>query len=440
MTQAQGNKVFVGYSQSGILGVHRDPAFYVAAESFAFTPEITEINRELLVPGQAHESIELLKGMYKCSGSLVFDLHAQEGIHFLKGIFPAITSSLLGSGVYDHQFLGSNDVPMAEGFSLTCEMDLKVYYFSGVIVTSVEISGEIDNPSKITVNWIAKKWEKSDGTAGTSQGETAVSLPVTLVASTSDQINLDIDSAGAVEVTIAAGTYNTAAELQAAINTALKGTVGLMDVDDVSEVACFVDSADKVNFYTADKGATASIAWTAGGNDAGTLLCRGVPVEAAGDAGIVAPSFSTVQPFIGHQIKVLQDGAEICAEKTTVTIDAGLIGKNCLGHKFFKEPILEKKRLVNVTIEKDYQDEAAVDAWEANSNVEVEIQMDTNTIAGGMYNYTLKIYLKRVKILNAPTPVPALGVIKQTINGQAYKHDTDYLDCRVDVQNLLTEI
>lgn len=437
---ARGNKVFVGYSQNQVLGVHRDPQFYVAAESFAFTPEITEIQRELLIPGQHHESIELLKGNYNCSGSLVMDLHAQEGIHFLKGILGDVTSTLLGSGVYDHKFLGDDDIPMPAGFSFLVDLDLKTYFFSGVIVTSIEIGGEIDNPAKCTINWIAKKWERADaGTMGTSQSQNAISAPVTLVASTSDQITLNVDAVGAIEVTIAAGTY-TAPELEAAVNVAIKATAGLLDTDSVPEVACFIDSNDKVNFYTADKGTTSTVAWTAGTNDAGVLLGRGTPVEVAGTSTNATPSFSQVQPFIGHQIKIKQDDVEICADKITVTIDGGLMGRRCLGHKFITAAQFEKKRLISVSFEKDYEDENAIVAWEENSNVDIKLEARSNTLAGGTYNYDLDLFLKRVRILNSPVPVPSLGVIKQTVTGQAYKHDADYNDIRVNVQNLLTEI
>jgi hypothetical protein len=440
MTVANGNQIFIGYSQSNIFGVHRDPEYYIAAESFSFTPEIGEIERELLVPGQHHESIELLKGSYSCSGSIVFDLHAQEGIHLMKGVLGSITSTLLGSSVYKHNFLGDDSIPMSNGFSFLADLDLKTYLFSGVLITSAEISIELDNPAKITFNWIAKKWERSDdGTAGTSQGQNAISTPVTIVASTSDQIKLDIDGGGAVEVTIAAGTY-TSSELETAINTAIKATSGLLDSDDVAEVACRIDSSDKVNFYTADKGTGASVAWTAGTNDAGALLGRGTPVESAGASSNATPSFSSVQPFIGHQIKIEQDGSSICVGKLTLSIDAGIIGRKCLGHKFIKTPVFEKRRLINLSFEKDYEDENAISAWENNSNVDIKIEGRTGTVAGGSYNYDLDVFLKRVRILNAPVPAPALGVLKQTVTAKAYKYDATYNDIRFDVQNLLTSI
>jgi len=442
MTMQRGSQVFVGYSQNGILGVHRDPTHYVACESFAYNVEPIEIDREIFIPGQHHESIERLIAGFNYSGNMVFDLHPAEGIHFMKGVLGEITTTeLTGAGAIEHQFLGGDTVPMPNGFSFTVEMDRKVYLFSGVVVTSIEKVSEADGVVKCTVNWIAKLLDiSSDGTSGTSIGQNAMSFTVTLVVDTSDQIKLNIDSGGAVEITIAAGAYTTAAALEAAINTAIEGTSGLLDSDGNPEVACYIDSDNKCHFYTADKGSGAEVAWTAGTNDASTLLGMGTPVEAAGSDTIASPSYSSIAPFKAHQLSVLYAGSEIYVDKFTILIDAGIIGKRYHGHKYMRRPQLEKKRMITGSYEKDYEDETEITAAVANSNVELKGQYRTGIVAAGGVNYDADEWLKRVRITGAPHPQPIHGTLRQVVTFKAYKEDATYNDYRFDVINLLSSI
>lgn len=442
MSTQRGSQIFVGYAQSGLLGVHRDPTHYVACESFDFTPEAIEIERELLTPGQYHESVEHQICGFNYSGNMTFDFHPAEGIHLLKGALSNITSTeLTGAGVYEHQFLGSDDIPMPKGFSFTLEMDRKVFLFSGVVVTTVEKTVELDGAAKMTVNWVAKLLDiSSDGTSGTSQGQNAMSFTVTLVADTSDQIKLAIDGGSAVEVTIAAGAYTTAALLEAAVNTAIEGTTGLLDSDGNPEVACYVDSNDKINFYTADKGSGSEVTWTAGTNDANTLLGYGTPVEAAGSDTIGTPTYSTVDPYKACQISLLYEGSEIYIDKLSITIDVGVIGKRYLGHKYMRRPQFEKKRVITGTYEKDYENEDEITAWAANSDVALKVQYRTGIVAAGGVEYDADEWLQLVKITNAPHPKPTQGTIRQVATFKAYKKDAIYLDYRVDIINLLSSI
>lgn len=446
MTVARGFQGSLGYVKSGLLGVHRDPTKWIALkEPPTITPEITQIDSRLFNPGAYHLSDERLQGMFNYSGSFQMVLHPEEGVELLAGVLGSVSSSELtgaGSGIYQHTLTGSDSVPMAQGFSVTVNEDLAVKYIHGLVVTSVEISVELNGEAIATVNWIARKVETgAAGTSGTSQGEDALSFNLTITEDSNDDFKLAVDGGTVYECTIAAGTYTTAADLQAAINTAILAQSSLQDSGGLPEVACYIDDNDKVNFYTSDKGTGASVAWTAGTNDAGTVLGRGTPVEAAGTASLATPSYSSVQPFTATQLTVKQDTTSICATSCTLTIDAKIIARNCLGSKYMKEPIMEGKREVTIEIAKEYENNTAFEAWEANSNVEFELDLLTGTeiIASSGVNYELYVYLKKCRINNTPEPAfNGAGAMTQTINATSFYYDSTYKDIQMVVNNTIS--
>jgi len=448
MTIGRSSQGSFGYVKSGLMGVHRDPTKWIALkEAPSFTPEIVQIDTRLFTPGAYHQSLERLQGMFNCSGSFVMSLHPSEGIEFLKGVLGTVTSTELtgaGSGIYEHEFVGGDTVPMTEGFSLTIDYDLKTTYVSGAVVTSIELGAEVNGEVLATVNWIGKKWETgADGTSGTSQGQNAVSLPVTFEVGVSDDFKLAIDGGAAVECTITAGAYSTAATLEAAINAAIKANATLKDSEGEPEVACYVDSANKVNFYTADKGVGASVAWTAGTHSATTLLGMGTPVEAAGTATLATPTYSAVQPYCATHLTVLQDSAAICVNSCKISIDAKLAARNCLGKKYLSEVKLDGKREVSLSFTKEYEDETQVDEWKANTDVAYEINLRTGTeiVAASGINYDADIFLKKCLINNSPTPVfNGAGSITQEITAVSFYYDATYKDIKIDVNNTLSSI
>lgn len=446
MTIGRSSQGSFGYSQSGLLGVHRDANKWIGLnEPPTYDHQITQIDARLFTPGAYHRSIERLQGMFTVTGSFVMPLHPSEGIEFLKGVLGGVTSTELtgaGSGIYEHEFIGEDTVPMTKGFSLTIDADLQVKYISGAVVTMIELGAEVNGIVLATVSYIAKKLETADaGTSGTSKGQNAISFPATLVDSTSDQIKLAIDGGAAVEVTIAAGAYSSAAALEAAVNTAILGTSGLKDGDGESEVACYIDSDDKINFYSADKGTGAEITWTAGSNDANIILGYGTPVEAAGTAALPSVSYSSVQPFMATDLTVKQDSTEICIEGFTLTIDAKIVPRNCLGSKFMKEPKQEAKREITISFKKDYENEAQVDAWVANSDVEFEGNFRTGTeiVADSGVEYSSDLYLKKCRINNTPEPVlNAAGSITQETTATSFYKNAIYVDGKFDVNNTMS--
>lgn len=448
MTIGRSSQGSFGYAQSGLLGVHRDSTKWIALnEPPTYDKQITQIDARLFTPGAYHRSIERMQGIFTVTGSFVMALHPSEGIEFLKGVLSDVTSTELtgaGSGISEHEFIGENTIPMTKGFSITEDMDLKAKYISGAVVTMIEMGAEVNGVVLATVSYIAKKLETAvAGTSGTSKGGTAISFPATIVLDTSDQIKLAINGGAAVEVTITAGAYSTAAALEAAVNTAILGTSGLEDSDGEPGVACYIDSDDKINFYSADKGTGAEITWTAGTNDANTILGYGTPVEAAGTDSLPSESYSSVKPFTATDLTILQDSTEICAESFTLTIDAKIVPRNCFGSKYMKEPKLDGKREVTIAFKKDYEDETQVDAWIANTDVEFEGNFRTGVeiVADSGVEYDADLYLKKCRINNTPEPVyNAAGSITQETTATSFYKDATYVDCKFDVNNTMSSI
>lgn len=448
MTIGRSSQGSFGYVKSGLMGVHRDPTKWVALkEPPTFTPEIVQIDSRLFTPGAYHQSLERLRGMFNCSGSFVMALHPSEGIEFVKGVLGSVTSTELtgaGLGIYEHEFVGVDTVPMPEGFALTVDYDLKTTYISGAVVTSIELGAEINGEVIVTVNWIGKKWETgADGTQGTSRCQNAVTLPVTFVVGVSDDFKLAIDGGTPVECTIAAGAYSTAATLEAAINAAIKANTTLKDSEGEPEVACFVNSENKVNFYTADKGVAVSVSLTAGTHSASTLMGMGTPVEAAGTATLATPTYSAVQPFCATHLTVVQDSAEICVNTCKINIDAKLVARNCLGHKYLSEVKIDGKREISLSFTKEYENESQVDEWKANTDVAYEINLRTGTeiVAASGINYDADIYLKKCLINNTPTPVfNSAGSITQEISATSFYYDATYKDIKFDINNTMISI
>jgi hypothetical protein len=230
--------------------------------------------------------------------------------------------------------------------------------------------------------------------------------------------------------------------LETAINNAIVAQTNLRDSEKLPEVACYVDSNNKVNFYTADKGTGASIAWTAGTNDA-TGLGRGTPVEAAGTATATTPTYSSVQPFVATELTILQDTVSACYSAMTLMIDAKIVTRNCLGSKFFKEPKLDGKREITLTLTKEYENETAFNSWAANSDVEFEMNLRTGTeiVTDSGVDYDADFYLKKCRINNSPEPVfNAQGSLTQEISATAFYEDATYQDIRIDINNDMSSI
>jgi len=448
MTVKRGFEGSFGYSQSGLSGVHRDQTKWIQLkEPPVTTPDIAEINTRLFGPGAYHRITERLQGMFTVTGSFVMALHPTEGIEFLKGLLPSVTSTELtgaGSGIYEHEFVNTDAIPMTEGFSLTIYEDSITQYISGAVVTTIEIGAEINGEVLATVNWVGRKWERAAaGTSGTSQGQSAISFTATLVADTSDQIKLAIDGGTAVEVTITAGAYTTAALLEAAVNTAINGTSGLLDDDGLPEVACYIDSDSKINFYSTDKGTGAEITWTAGSNDANTVLGYGTPVEAAGAAALTTPSYSSVQPYISTQLSTLQDSTAICIESITVTMDAKVGPRNCLGSKYIKGPVLEGKPEITIAFTKMYENESQYTPWLNKTAVDFELNFRTLTaiVAASGVNYDADFYLKNALINNTSAPIfEGQGAMKQEVTATVFYEDATYRNAKFDLNNAMSNM
>jgi flagellin len=117
----------------------------------------------------------------------------------------------------------------------------------------------------------------SKATAGTSTGAFALTGSTTLVAGTSDQLNLAVDGGSAVEITITAAGTDRATTVSA-INTAIAATTLS------GKVSASLDASNHIVFTSATSNASSSVAVTAGTKDA-TALLTGVTTPAAGTGG-----------------------------------------------------------------------------------------------------------------------------------------------------------
>ncbi|HWP98190.1 MAG TPA: flagellin [Syntrophomonadaceae bacterium] len=129
---------------------------------------------------------------------------------------------------------------------------------------------------------------KTSATQGTSVGNTAVSSPVTITSGTNDQINLNVDGGGAQQITIAAGTYNSASDLAAAVNTAIGNNSSLS-----GKVTAEVTSSGHIQFISASTGTSSSVAVTAGTNNASGSLGFTTASQTAGTAASSSATGST---------------------------------------------------------------------------------------------------------------------------------------------------
>ena len=442
-----------GGASSGSLQIKLVPGTWGSAENLvvtinAETPIILNsyvYTTQLLMTEALHDAINAVIGSavtasYVSSGdhSLGIILSGSNSftVDFTGSQYPC--TQTLASG-YTHIFKGQDSVPsIASAFTLY--EDLSQMNLVGCYPTAVDIEIDKGNPVQVTYAFVGMHGFDQKGKAGTSVGENAITFPVTLVVSTSDQIKLAVNGGSAVEVTIAAGAYNTGDDLAAAINDAIAGTSGLVDSYRRPLVACFVGSTKKLNFYSDEKGASASVAWTAGTNDAGTLLGIGTPVETAGSATPSKPSESVIQPFIATKTKLLlggQSGEEIPGmEKFKISISNGMGLLETIGYYFAHIPVIHKRREVKVTIDAAYTDPAVLAHFMVNDTISLYALLETGVAIGSTSDkYQAEIFLNSCKILK--TPLPAMSgqdYIKQNVEAQAFADDT-YQDIEIIVKN-----
>jgi hypothetical protein len=435
---------WLGLALADARRVAKDPTEYVLIKATnALKHTVGFVDREITIPGAAEPDGLRVETSHDVSGSIVTELNPAVGLKLLAQVLQTETDTANGTNAYDHVFKGA-DTFGGEGLAITEAIDggggiTSQFNNKGVYLGGVSL--DITPHKPITATYQAMGLDAFDqvGTAGTSQGQNAVSLPVTLVVSTSDQIKLNVSGGGATEVTIAAAVYTTAAALQTAINTAIAGVAALLDANNAPIVACHVDSSNKVNFYSAAKGIAASVAWTAGTHDAGTLLGRGTPVEAAGAATQSNPTPSlTVQPFIADNATVSFAGSTITAEKVKLDIGLGLAKHDVLGLRYSDQFVLSKRREVKGEIDVLFSDASVYTKFINNTTFALQINLATNVTiptSSPAIPYAGVIILNICKINAAPKPAMAgPGPVKQKISFVA-KNDPTYQDVYIKITN-----
>ena len=436
---ARGSELYVGYAPSDTKRVPKDPTLWMECLGIALEPDVAQIKREILRPTAVQYDSQVLLGARSVKGNIKTEFHPEQGMQLLNAILGNVTHNQLGgTAAYKHTFTGSDTVPSAEGFTIFESMDIIEREFYGCFPTKLGLAFDIGKSVEATYDFIGKDVVSGVGTGGTSRGQNAITFTVTLVLNTSDQIKLNVDGAGIVEITLTAGAYATSAALVTMINNAINSTSTLLNTMGDPKVACFVDANNKLNFYSATKGAASSVAWTAGTHDASTLLGKGTPVEAVGAATLPTPTYSALQPFIFHQATLLVDGSSVDVEKLSLSIDIGLQAKNVLGQASLRDVLLGKNRVVTGSIDKWFEDETIINKFRALTSAALKIQLRSGVQVGATaYFYDCDIWLNNIRYGN-PFPKPSgTGPFKQSIPFTAY-YDVTYKDVQIDITNSLT--
>lgn len=441
MADALGSNAYLGVAEGDHIGIHKDSNKFFDVTEISLKQDIEVIDVPILRPGVYKKAEQRLLGGRSFGEGFKSLLAPEDGVFLLRHLLGSVSSVQQGMTLaYKHTFLGANSVP-ANGLSFTKYMETMAVHFFGGYVTSATFEFELNQP--VYVSWTIIGKDIVDdvhanaglGSAGTSRGQNAITFPVTLVASTSDQISLNVNGAGAVVVTIAAGTYNTGVALVNAINTAIAANTSLLTLQRNPIAGCYVDSSNKLNFYSYSKGTSSTIAWTAGTNDAGTLLGRGTPVEAAGTSTVPTPVYSTLAPFIYCQGILKIDGVEAQVDKFSLTIDNQLQKKDVLG-RCSMVGVNTVERVVSGTFTKWLTGDEVFEKFRGNADASLEINLRSNVVADTGYNYDQDIFLKKIRYNNPEPGVSAPDPIREEVPFVSYYYDATYGDVRIDVTNL----
>jgi hypothetical protein len=438
----RGSQAWAGFSQADHAMVHKDPVNFIVFKTLPLKQDVKFPEIPVLTPGMQEPINYRYEGLHSVSGSAQTPFYPEQSLSLLKGVLTGVTPTDL-TGAWNHKFLGEDTVPNVP-FCFTQFEDLSNMNLVGCYPTGVDIEMDKGNPVMLTYPIVGMHGFDQIGVAGTSTGQNAISFssPIVLVVNVSDRIKLAVDGGSATEVIIPAASYSTAAALIAAINTAIEGTAGLTDKYKRPLVACFLNSASKIEFYSGTKGTGSSVAWTAGTDDAGTLLGRGTPVEAAGIATMSKPSESVIQPFINTQTTMTLDGVNIPGvDKAKISIKSGLDLHQIVGYFFPTLPIIKSRRSVTGTLDVAFTDVNWLVKHLANTTFALLFTLETGVIIGSTaYTYKATIRLNSCKSTKTPVPnVSGTGHITQSIEFKAYA-DAVYQDVEIDVVNSLATV
>ena len=444
---ARGTAAWAGMAQSDSVLVHKDPTDFIVLKAMALKQDVKISPIPVLTPGMQEPINYRYEGMHAVTGNVQTPFYPEQALGLLKAFFGVETPTTLISGAYSHKFTGQDTV-LAVPLSFTQYEDLSCMNLLGCFPNSLEIDIDKGNPVELNYGIVGMHGFDQIGMAGKSIAGTAISFssPIVLVLNTSDEIKLAVDGGTATQVQIAAGSYATATALATAINAAISGTATLLDGYKKPVVACFIDPVtSKVTFYSATKGATSSVVWTAGTNDAGTLLGHGTPVETVGAATNTKPTESTVQPFIATKATISLGNPTLVEvpgiEKAKITIKNGLGLQEVVGYSFGNQPIITGRRAVTGSLDLVFTDPTWLTKYLANTTFTLHVELLTGVAIGSTaYNYQAEIYLHSCKATKIPLPVVSgQGPIKQTIEFQAF-YDVTYQDVEIDLQNSLATI
>jgi hypothetical protein len=444
MPRAQGSQGYIGIAEQDHRSVPKDPTLYGDIVEVSAKADKEKIAIPILRPGVYQQTAQDVDGKRMAGEGFKTVFHPSDWVFLWKHLLGEVTSSQQGgTSAYKHEITGIDTV-YGNGLTVMKHLDQMTMHLFGMFANKATVDLELSQPAFITWEFVGKDGSIGTGTSGTSQGQNAITFPVTLVASTSDQISIAIDGGSAVEVTLTAGAYATGAALATMINGIIadpdNGYTSLLDSHRNPIVACRVDSNDKLNFYSASKGTSSAVAWTAGTNDASLLLGRGTPVETSGNATVSTPVYnSAVGPYIYHQGRLKLDNVETCAQKLSFSVDNQLSPIECLGYDSNTD-VVKVTRVISGTITKWLEDATIKQAFENNTDVELDIELRSGVEADTGYNYDCDIIMKAIRYGNPEPGLASKDPIAEEVPFIAYYYDATYKDFYISFINLLTSI
>ena len=442
---AQSTKSWCGLAFADLQQVCKDPDQIIAVKTLGMTPDKKWTQAEVMTGTTAEPDGFRRPGAFSVKGKIDTEFYAEGAVpRLIAGIMgaPVITENGV-TAAYTSVYKHGDAVNYSEGFALTEVMDKDngdQFNYCGCQVDGMTLDFSKDDSIKFSASITGNEGNHGIGTMATSTSSAAISFPVTIGAA--EKITIAANGGTATDVPMTAGTY-TAVQLAAMVNANIMAIPALMNdvIDQRPVVAAYVTVGNKLVIYTDKKGTGATLHVTNGNAD----IDFGTPVEVAGTATPVIPSFPTIisastklQPLIGTGATVLFNSAQIPAEKVKIDFKNNFKKDNFLGVNYPIQNVLNGRFEITGTIEfKVTSDNRAYwDSFLNDTAAALEIDMATGiTIATG-YTYGGKIKLPLIKLTKNDKPKSALpGAITQTLTFQAFYDSVTQTDCEIDLTN-----
>lgn len=173
---ALGFNALLGFGEETTWGTKITATSFMEFNSESFSKDIEEEKLESLGGGRGF--IRRVLKQVSVAGNLSYDLHPIDGTRLIRhAMMGSVTSAQIGAtGSYNHTF-GTGDISQISQKGLSFEvrpdsLTTTSFYFTGMRVNSMKISGEVNQPVKAEMSFVGK-----DGTTGAFATTTALYSP-----------------------------------------------------------------------------------------------------------------------------------------------------------------------------------------------------------------------------------------------------------------------